>query len=84
MSLRDYQRHLKTIKQYGWACHSVSSSADEPGPNWVYTIGVEAFGQPELIIVGMPDTQAATMLNDVCRRPPNNKHISTPRESGNR
>lgn len=68
MSLREYQRHLtKTIKQYGWACQSVSSSADELGPNWVYTIGIERFGQPELIIVGMPDGQAATMLNDLCQ-----------------
>ena len=68
MSLREYQRHLtKTIRQFGWACQSVSSSADELGPNWVYTIGIEAFDQPELIIVGMPDKQAATMLNDVCR-----------------
>lgn len=68
MSLREYHRHLtKLIKQHGWACQSVSSSAGELGPNWVYTIGIEAFGQPELIIVGMPDSEAATILNDVCQ-----------------
>jgi hypothetical protein len=68
MSLREHHRHLtKIIKRAGWACQSVSSSADELGPNWMHTIGIEAFGQPELIVVGMPEPNALDLLNAICR-----------------
>jgi len=68
MPLREHHRHLtKIIKRAGWACQSVSSSADELGPNWMHTIGIEAFGQPELIVVGMPESNALDLLNDICR-----------------
>jgi Domain of unknown function (DUF4262) len=58
----DYQDHLQgVIDESGWAIQAVER--DKIRPPWAYTVGLTRFRQPELVITGMPVTQAARILN---------------------
>jgi hypothetical protein len=54
----------RMITEYGWSCQGVFATEPDK-PTWVYTIGLERKGHPELLVV-MPDPRAAQgVLNTV-------------------
>lgn len=56
------------IDEFGWAVQKVDPRADGPeSAGWVYTIGLEDQGRPELVITGLPGTTAMRVLNDLCQ-----------------
>ena len=56
-----------TIDEHGHAVQQVASGGDEPG--WSYTIGLDAFELPELIIVGgVPRGEQGSILNGLAAR----------------
>lgn len=53
------------IREHGWAVQGVFNT-NAPGPSgWVYTIGLEDLGHPELVIVGLPLDTAHRVLQDL-------------------
>jgi hypothetical protein len=69
----DFLAHMRgLIDAYGWAVQAVERSGIHPP--WAYTVGLTEGGCPELVVTGMPATQAAILLNDfaehvMCTRP---------------
>jgi Domain of unknown function (DUF4262) len=57
------ERIRDMIDRYRWAVQGVES--DRRHPPWAYTVGLTAHGRPELVVTGMPITDAAELLNDV-------------------
>ena len=69
MSTRTLRRQLeRVIQKSGWACQSVLAGKDPDSPNWVYTIGLEDLGRPEMIVIGYPAPESHAMLNDCAKR----------------
>jgi Domain of unknown function (DUF4262) len=63
-SRSDYLDHLgDMIAQYGWAVQGVEP--DRIHPPWAYTVGLTAYGRPELVVTGLPLLAATELLNDV-------------------
>jgi hypothetical protein len=61
---QDYLSHLKSlIAKFGWAVQGVER--DELHPPYAYTVGLTAWGKPELVVTGMPEVKAASLLNEV-------------------
>ena len=54
---------LPLVHQNGWAVQGVSGRQ-----SFAYTVGLTDCGLPELVITGMDDEAAATVLNAVARR----------------
>lgn len=67
MTKLDAERDIKRkIDKHGWTLLVVSG---QPGPNWVYTIGlVESFKHPEIVIVGLGEEPASILLNVVAEQ----------------
>jgi hypothetical protein len=60
----DYLNHMSDlIAQYGWAVQGVSR--DRLHPPWAYTAGLTERGLPELVVTGMPVTEATCLLNEI-------------------
>jgi hypothetical protein len=60
----DYLMYLRSImNECGWAVQGVES--DGVHPPWAYTVGLSEWGEPELVVTGMPLTKAAGLLNEV-------------------
>lgn len=60
----DYLKHLNgVIREHGWAVQGVERHGDQPA--WAYTIGLTERGQPELLVTGLPLSQARILLNNV-------------------
>ena len=55
---------LRNVKKYGWHCTSVSpNEGDEGIPPFSYTVGLyQTFGASELIMFGLPDDTAHSIL----------------------
>jgi hypothetical protein len=52
------------VATYGWSVMRVS--ADGPGPDFAYSIGmVQNLGHPEILVVGLPLDTAHRLINDV-------------------
>lgn len=52
---------VQDVQQFGWHCLGIA--ADEEGPSFSYTIGLQAtFRHPEIIIVGLAPQIAYTVL----------------------
>jgi Domain of unknown function (DUF4262) len=60
----DYLRHIGSIiVTTGWAVQAVER--DRLRPPYAYTIGLTAYGKPELVVTGMRARDSADLLNDV-------------------
>jgi hypothetical protein len=60
----DYLRLLRSgVADHGWLVQGVES--DHPHPPWAYTIGLSAFGLPELVATGLELRAAGDLLNGV-------------------
>jgi hypothetical protein len=58
----DYHDHVQgLIDRFGWAVQQVER--DKIHPPWAYTVGLTRFGQPELVLTGMPIDRACGVLN---------------------
>lgn len=69
VSTRTLRRQLeRVIQKSGWACQSVLASNNPESPNWVYTIGLEDLGRPEMIVVGYSALESHAMLNAWAKR----------------
>jgi hypothetical protein len=51
------------IAEFGWAVQGVER--DRIHPPWAYTVGLTLYGQPELVLTGMPLRRAGRLLNEV-------------------
>lgn len=60
----DYLNHLEGfITKFGWAVQGVER--DRIHPPWAYTVGLTLYGEPELVLTGMPLGRACGLLNEV-------------------
>ncbi|RZS37568.1 uncharacterized protein DUF4262 [Herbihabitans rhizosphaerae] len=60
----EYLEHMRgLISRYGWAVTAIEP--DSLRPAWAYTVGLTAHGRAELVISGLPQDRAGTLLNDV-------------------
>lgn len=60
----DYLNHVgRTIATNGWAVQAVER--DRLRPPFSYTVGLTAYGKPELVVTGMQARRSAELLNDV-------------------
>ncbi|MDH3308754.1 MAG: DUF4262 domain-containing protein [Acidimicrobiia bacterium] len=63
----DYLASIENIiARRGWACQAVFECVDDPGAEWVYSIGLEDRGWPEFIVVGLPPDVGARTINQLC------------------
>lgn len=61
---QDYLDHMRALAaRHGWAV--VGVERDRIHPPWAYTVGLTAYGKPELVVTGMALTKATCLLNDV-------------------
>ena len=54
---------LRIIDEHGWAVRNVLAGATPEDVGFSYTVGLTAFGHPEVIILGMPFESAQDFLN---------------------
>lgn len=60
----DYIDQLRrTVARSGWAVQGIQREGFHPP--WAYTVGLTAFGQPELVATGMANRRAVQLLNEV-------------------
>jgi hypothetical protein len=60
----DYLDHARSlIARYGWTVQGVER--DRIHPPWAYTVGLTQYGQPELVVTGMPLGRAGELLHAV-------------------
>jgi hypothetical protein len=58
---------LDDIEKYGWGVMHIRPEHAIPG--WSFTVGVyDTVGKPEIIVVGLNDTLAHSVLNDAAKR----------------
>ena len=65
--LRD-QRWIDLVAEHGHAIVKVADAIDEPSgdPPFAYSLGAfESYGAPELIVFGLEDSVAASVINEV-------------------
>jgi len=63
----DEEKLVDDIEKYG--CHVVQVSAGNGFPGWSFTIGLEELlGVPELIVIGLKDEVAHSLLNECAHR----------------
>jgi hypothetical protein len=61
------KRALEDIEKYG--CHILHVLEDETHPRFSYSIGIEKRNsQPELIVTGLKNDLAASVINEYCTR----------------
>lgn len=59
----DYLEFVRSlINRHSWAVQAVEGT--RVGPPWSYTVGLTAFGAPELVVTGMSHARAAALLNE--------------------
>jgi Domain of unknown function (DUF4262) len=51
------------IAEHGWAVQGVQR--DRIHPPWAYTVGLTAYGEPELVVTGLPLPRASGLIHDV-------------------
>ncbi|MGW4519734.1 DUF4262 domain-containing protein [Amycolatopsis sp. NPDC004378] len=51
------------VADRGWLVQGVDDAGADPP--WAYTIGLSAYGLPELVVTGLPLTECAELLNDL-------------------
>jgi hypothetical protein len=57
------QKVMGDILTYGWSCIGVFPTADDPGPSFSYTVGLDLnYDHPELVVVGISATPAHQIL----------------------
>jgi hypothetical protein len=56
------------IIRNGWVVQGVFPTAEDPGPQFTYTIGLVEAGLPELLIMGLPTDVGAVILNAAAKR----------------
>jgi hypothetical protein len=60
----DFLAHMRgLVAAHGWAVECVERSGIHPP--WAYTVGLTEAGCPELVVTGMPPTEAGFLLNAV-------------------
>lgn len=52
-----------TIRRCGWAIQAVFGSADTP--SFAYTVGLTGFDHPEIVVFGLANESAQTLLNEL-------------------
>jgi hypothetical protein len=63
-TLQDYLDQLRSLAMtHGWAVQAVQR--DRLHPPFAYTVGLTAWGKPELVVTGMPTARAGALLNEV-------------------
>ena len=68
----DYVNGL--IAEHGWAVQGVQR--DRLRPPWAYSVGLTIYGEPELIVTGLPLRRACGLIDDVAAHV---LHASAPR-----
>lgn len=56
------------IDEYGWSVIGVFPTADDPGVQFAYTVGLTVHGFPEFMIFGLSASTGQSLLNDMGRR----------------
>lgn len=70
------------ISRFGWSCYYILG---DPGPPWLYTIGlVEGFEHPELIVFGLDQHSAHGLATRVLERLKSGVEIGAGRHAGER
>jgi hypothetical protein len=60
----DYLEYVSgLIADHGWAVQGVQR--DRIRPPWAYSVGLTAYGEPELVVTGLPLRRACGLINDV-------------------
>jgi hypothetical protein len=59
--------HHALIDEFGWAAVGVVDD-DAWHEGWLYTIGLTAYDQPELVVVGVPPERCGAILTDLVER----------------
>src|SRR5579871_3113633 len=63
----DEVKLIDDVEEYG--CHIIQVRGERGFPGWSYTIGLsDVLGCPELIVVGLEDGVAHSLLNECARR----------------
>jgi hypothetical protein len=63
----DEAKLVDDIEKHG--CHVIQVSPENGFPGWSFTIGLEdVLGVPELIVIGLKDEIAHSLLNECARR----------------
>jgi hypothetical protein len=61
------EKLIANVQKHG--CHILKVFADTTGPEFAYSIGMYLnFGQPEVLIFGLPSDSAQTIINDISDR----------------
>jgi hypothetical protein len=58
----------ETIRRYGWAVQAVFGNDERRRPPLSYTVGLWGFGHPELVVFGIHERHAQTLLNELGER----------------
>ncbi|SNT08182.1 protein of unknown function [Rhodococcoides kyotonense] len=74
-SLEEYLHGIEElIDRHGWALQYVESGGEDPDdssgidPAFCYTIGMTAYGHPEIVITGRDPAESASALNSLARQ----------------
>jgi hypothetical protein len=59
-------RLRQIIAEHGWAVQTIHGDQDDPP--FSYTVGLTEAGLPELVIIGLPENVAGTILNMLAKR----------------
>lgn len=55
----------KNVKEHGLAIQFIFPTKEQPGPKFAYTVGMTDIGQPELVVIGLPESLAGMVFNRV-------------------
>jgi hypothetical protein len=60
----DYLEYVNgLIAEHGWAVQGVQR--DRIRPPWAYSVGLTTYGEPELVVTGLPLQRACGLIDDV-------------------
>jgi hypothetical protein len=68
--MNDYERTvLRNVEAFGWHCTSVTQEDEGDDPPFTYTVGLfKTFGAPEIIMFGLSQDVAHSILSIYARR----------------
>lgn len=77
-------RETKTLERIeAFGCEVLHIRSDQQGPGWSFTVGVyDTCGQPEILMVGLPDDTARYVLNQAVKRLRSGIDVAAGRQSG--
>jgi hypothetical protein len=62
------RRQQQLIDTVGWAVMNIVPTEDDPASPFSYTVGLTAYGHPELLVAGLDPAVGQTLLNYLARR----------------